>query len=160
MNKKQKKKPVELLKSAFHYKNWYIKRNYLTDTRTNTPTYRAEREMRGSSKKKENYLPLYIFFFIDENGPCVGICFHNKQKAMEKGSEDYDKGWPMNAREFGPPCVGLCHYYRENNITNPGYRFQHTGKIDTFLDQPQGEPMPSSASLPPIRQNVSACICD
>ena len=64
MNKKQKKTPVELLKSAFHYKNWYyIKRNYLTDTRTNTPTYRAEREMRGSSKKKENYLPLYIFFF-------------------------------------------------------------------------------------------------
>ena len=160
---KTKNTLVELLKSAFHYKNWYIKRNYLTDTRTNTPTYRAEREMRGSSKKKENYLPLYIYiFFIDENGPCVGICFHNKQKAMEKGSEDYDKGWPMNAREFGPPCVGVCHYFRENNMTNPGYRFQHTGKIEiNFLDQPQGEPMPSPASLPPpIHQNVSACICD
>ena len=112
-------------------------------------------------EKKITYLCIYIFF-IDENGPCVGICFHNKQKAMEKGSEDYDKGWPMNAREFGPPCVGVCHYFRENNMTNPGYRFQHTGKIEiNFLDQPQGEPMPSPASLPPpIHQNVSACICD
>ena len=55
---------------------------------------------------------------------------------MEEGSEDYDKGWPMNAREFGPPCVGLCHYFRENNITNPGYKFQHTGKEIDFGDEP------------------------
>ena len=113
--------------------------------------------MRGSSKKKENYLPaLYIyFFFIDENGPCVGICFHNKQKAMEVGIEDYDKGWPMNAREFGPPCVGLCHYFRQNNITNPGYRFQHTGIEIDFVDEPLGEPKPSS-----LPQNMSTCFCD
>ena len=74
---------------------------------------------------------------------------------MEGGIEDYDKGWPMNAREFGPPCVGLCHYFRENNITNPGYRFQHTGIEIDFVDEPLGEPKPSS-----LPQNMSTCFCE
>ena len=77
---------------------------------------------------------------------------------MEEGSEDYDKGWPMNAREFGPPCVGLCHYFRENNITNPGYQFQHTGKEIDFVDEPLGQGQPLPSTLPPL--NMSTCFCD
>ena len=72
---------------------------------------------------------IYIFLFhIDSNAPCVGLCFHNKQKALaEKESEDYSRGWPLNSKEFGPPCVGLCHMFREMNVPNPGYKYQHTG---------------------------------
>ena len=52
---------------------------------------------------------------------------------MEEGrGDDYSKGWPLNAREFGPPCVGLCYMYRELNMTNPGDSFQHTGVAPTM----------------------------
>ena len=52
---------------------------------------------------------------------------------MEEGrGNNYDKGWPLNAKEYDPyknefywkyepPCVGLCYMYRKMNITNPGY---------------------------------------
>ena len=58
---------------------------------------------------------------------------------MEEGrGNNYDKGWPLNAKEYDPyknefywkyepPCVGLCYMYRKMNITNPGYPFQHNG---------------------------------
>jgi len=68
-----------------------------------------------------------------ENAACIGICYHNKLQAMEEGrGDDYSKGWPLNAREFGPPCVGLCYMYRELNMTNPGDSFQHTGVAPTM----------------------------
>ena len=70
-------------------------------------------------------------FFLDENAPCIGICYHNKLKSLEEGRGDYSRGWPLNAKdfgkEFGPPCVGLCYVYREMNMmnmTNPGDPFQ------------------------------------
>ena len=79
------------------------------------------------------YTFLFWVFFLDENAACIGICYHNKLQAMEEGrGDDYSKGWPLNAREFGPPCVGLCYMYRELNMTNPGDSFQHTGVAPTM----------------------------
>ena len=76
---------------------------------------------------------LFWILFLDENAACIGICYHNKLQAMEEGrGDDYSKGWPLNAREFGPPCVGLCYMYRELNMTNPGDSFQHTGVAPTM----------------------------
>ena len=69
-----------------------------------------------------------MIFFIDENAPCVGLCYHNKLKCFnDENCEDFDKGWPHNYKEFGPPCVGICYWHRVLNISNPGYQFQHTG---------------------------------
>ena len=76
--------------------------------------------------------------FTDENSPCIGLCFHNKQQALNEendvDSEDYSRGWPLNSNDFGPPCVGLCHLLREMNVENPEtlleeYRYQHTGVV-------------------------------
>ena len=68
---------------------------------------------------------IFIFrtycYILDENAPCVGLCYHNKEKCYSDGQcEEFDRGWPINAREFGPPCVGICQYFRENNMPNPG----------------------------------------
>ena len=80
---------------------------------------------------------LYKLYILDENAPCVGLCYHNKEKCYSDGQcEEFDRGWPLNAREFGPPCVGICQYFRENNMPNPGYPFQHTGEIMTTPSPP------------------------
>ena len=52
----------------------------------------------------------------------------------------------MNAKEFGPPCIGICHMLREMNIPNPGYPFQHTGE--------ETRTTPS-----PLSPNKSKCLC-
>jgi len=65
-----------------------------------------------------------------KNAPCIGICFHNKLMALEAetagGNEvpdanelDFSRGWPLNGAEFEKPCVGVCQYFRENNMVNP-----------------------------------------
>ena len=83
--------------------------------------------------------------FLDENAPCVGICYYNKEKCFKDlECEDYDKGWPLNYKDFGPPCTGICHYLRENNMPNPGYEFQHTGI------KPTANPVTSLPTTPSI----------
>ena len=85
----------------------------------------------------DNLHYLLIFHILDENAPCVGLCFHNKEKCYSDSQcEDYDRGWPINSKDFGPPCVGICQYFRENNMPNPGYPFQHTGEIMTTQSPP------------------------
>ena len=75
----------------------------------------------------------FSIIFLDENAACIGLCYHNKLKSLEEGDGgDYSRGWPLNAKEFGPPCVGLCYMYREMNMTNPGDPFQHTGVTPTI----------------------------
>ena len=32
---------------------------------------------------------------------------------------DFSRGWPLNSAEFEKPCIGVCQYYRENNMVNP-----------------------------------------
>ena len=88
---------------------------------------------------------MILHFSVDENAPCIGVCYHNKKKAMDENCADYDRGWPLNAKEFGVPCVGICHMLREMNIPNPGYLFQHTGEETT----------PSPSLFP----NQSKCLC-
>ena len=99
-------------------------------------------------KNTGNHLFLYYKFshaFLDENAPCVGICYYNKEKCFKDlECEDYDKGWPLNYKDFGPPCTGICHYLRENNMPNPGYEFQHTGI------KPTANPVTSLPTTPSI----------
>merc|ERR1712037_887507 len=65
---------------------------------------------------------------IQKNAPCIGLCFHNKLMALEAetaaGAEvpdanelDFSRGWPLNGADFEKPCVGVCQYFRENNMT-------------------------------------------
>ena len=73
----------------------------------------------------------FFFFQISaKNAPCIGLCFHNKLMALEAetaaGAEvqdanelDFSRGWPLNGAEFEKPCVGVCQYFRENNMVNP-----------------------------------------
>ena len=73
---------------------------------------------------------MYFFQISAKNAPCIGICFHNKMMALEEetaaGAEvpdanelDFSRGWPLNGADFDKPCVGVCQYFRENNMVNP-----------------------------------------
>ena len=73
---------------------------------------------------------MYFFQISAKNAPCIGLCFHNKLMALEAetagGNEvpdanelDFSRGWPLNGAEFEKPCVGVCQYFRENNMVNP-----------------------------------------
>ena len=72
---------------------------------------------------------MYFFQISAKNAPCIGICFHNKMMALEEetaaGAEvpdanelDFSRGWPLNGADFDKPCVGVCQYFRENNMVN------------------------------------------
>ena len=68
-------------------------------------------------------------YFSAKSAPCIGLCFHNKLAALEvevaaeagvpdANELDFSRGWPLNGADFEKPCVGVCQYFRENNMVN------------------------------------------
>ena len=38
---------------------------------------------------------------------------------QDESDLEFSRGWPLNAAEFDPPCVGLCYYFRSLGMENP-----------------------------------------
>ena len=48
-------------------------------------------------------------------------------KDVDSDELDFSRGWPLNARDFDPPCVGQCFHERKNGLTNPYATRKPTG---------------------------------
>merc|ERR1712037_441744 len=47
---------------------------------------------------------------IQKMHPALGFAFITNEL-------DFSRGWPLNGADFEKPCVGVCQYFRENNMT-------------------------------------------